>query len=80
MRHIKKPSGRNLNNIDFYMAFAYWRLVCILQGVYSRYLDGAMPGKAPPGGVEILGDRIDILLEQAKSSCTRLWNLKFQNL
>jgi hypothetical protein len=24
------------------VAFAYWKLACILQGVYSRYAGGAM--------------------------------------
>jgi aminoglycoside phosphotransferase (APT) family kinase protein len=35
-------SGRDLGQLDFYVAFAYWKLACILEGVYSRYLGGAL--------------------------------------
>jgi aminoglycoside phosphotransferase (APT) family kinase protein len=34
-------SGRDLRGIDFYVAFAYWKLACILEGVYARYRAGA---------------------------------------
>ncbi|MBM3729834.1 MAG: phosphotransferase family protein [Actinobacteria bacterium] len=35
-------SGRDISNIDFYIAFAFWKLACILEGVYARYLGGAL--------------------------------------
>jgi len=35
-------SGRDLAQLDFYVAFAYWKLACIIEGVYSRYLGGAL--------------------------------------
>jgi len=35
-------SGRSIEHLDFYVAFAYWKLACILEGVYSRYLGGAL--------------------------------------
>ena len=35
-------SGRSLEQIDFYIAFASWKLACILEGVYVRYVQGAM--------------------------------------
>jgi aminoglycoside phosphotransferase (APT) family kinase protein len=35
-------SGRDLSNIDFYVAFALWKLACILEGVYARYVGGAL--------------------------------------
>jgi len=34
-------SGRDLGGIGFYVAFGYWKLACILEGVYSRYASGA---------------------------------------
>jgi aminoglycoside phosphotransferase (APT) family kinase protein len=34
-------SGRDLTSIDFYVAFAYWKLACIVEGVYARYRAGA---------------------------------------
>ena len=35
-------SGRDVSHIDFYVAFAFWKLACILEGVYARYLGGAL--------------------------------------
>lgn len=35
-------TGWDLSNINYYRAFSNWRLVAIEQGVYKRYLDGAM--------------------------------------
>lgn len=37
-------SGRDLSRLDFYVAFGYWKLACILQGVYARYVGGAAAG------------------------------------
>ena len=37
-----QSSGRDLGNFDLYMAFANWKLACILEGVYARYLGGAL--------------------------------------
>jgi aminoglycoside phosphotransferase (APT) family kinase protein len=38
-------TGRDLSAIDFYVAFGYWKLACIVEGVYARYVAGAMgPG------------------------------------
>jgi len=35
---------RDLSELDFYIAFGYWKLACILEGVYSRYNAGAPAG------------------------------------
>jgi len=35
-------TGRDLSGIDYYVAFSSWRLAVISEGVYSRYLHGAM--------------------------------------
>jgi len=39
-----EASGRDLGRLDFYVAFGYWKLACILQGVYARYVGGATAG------------------------------------
>ncbi len=36
-----EASGRDLEGIGYYVAFGYWKLACILEGVYSRYASGA---------------------------------------
>jgi aminoglycoside phosphotransferase (APT) family kinase protein len=40
-------SGRDLSELPFYVSFAYWKLACILQGVYYRYLGGALGSRDP---------------------------------
>jgi aminoglycoside phosphotransferase (APT) family kinase protein len=35
-------SGRDVDGVGYYVAFAYWKLACILEGVYARYLGGAL--------------------------------------
>jgi len=35
-------TGRDVSAIPYYMAFGYWKLACILQGVYIRYASGDM--------------------------------------
>ena len=35
-------TGRDLSNIGYYVAFSSWRLAVISEGVYSRYVHGAM--------------------------------------
>ena len=38
----EQATGRDLSRIDYYRAFSHWRLAAIGQGVYKRYLVGAM--------------------------------------
>jgi aminoglycoside phosphotransferase (APT) family kinase protein len=35
-------SGRDVSTIDFYIAFSHWKSACIVEGVYARYLNGAL--------------------------------------
>jgi len=37
-----RATGRDLSGINYYRAFSHWRLAAIGQGVYKRYLVGAM--------------------------------------
>jgi len=37
-------SGRDVSDLDFYIAFGYWKLACILAGVFARYAGGASGG------------------------------------
>ena len=38
----ERRTGRDLSRINYYRAFSHWRLGAIMQGVYKRYLVGAM--------------------------------------
>jgi aminoglycoside phosphotransferase (APT) family kinase protein len=39
-------SGRDISNLPFYVSFAFWKLACILEGVYARYLGGALGARS----------------------------------
>ena len=39
-------TGRDLSDIDYYRAFSAWRLAVISEGVYARFLHGAMGSQA----------------------------------
>jgi aminoglycoside phosphotransferase (APT) family kinase protein len=41
-------SGRDLSELDFFVALGYWKLAIILEGVYARYAAGGY-GKVDPG-------------------------------
>ncbi len=53
-----EATGRDLQSIDYYRAFSHWRLAAIGQGVYKRYLVGAM------------GENRDLDLDVYKESVT----------
>ena len=48
MRRYAERSGRDLRQLDFYVALARWKLAIILEGVYSRYAAGQY-GKTDQG-------------------------------
>ncbi|MDH3706150.1 MAG: phosphotransferase family protein [Acidimicrobiia bacterium] len=56
-------TGVDLADLDYFVAFSYWRLACILEGVYSRYLADVMGDR--PEGFEAFGDGVVNLVEAA---------------
>ncbi|HEX4979968.1 MAG TPA: phosphotransferase family protein [Acidimicrobiales bacterium] len=69
-RRYEEVAGRDTSKLDFYVAFGYWKLACILDGVYTRYAKGAM-GK-DGAGWEAFGESVARLAEQAKRSAEGL--------
>jgi len=63
-------STRDLSHLDFYVAFGYWKLACILDGVYTRYAKGAMGNDG--GGWEAFGESVVRLAEASKAAAERL--------
>jgi aminoglycoside phosphotransferase (APT) family kinase protein len=59
-------SGRDLSRLDFYVAFGYWKLACIIEGVYARYVGGAMGSGST--GFEHFGNQVVRLAETAKAA------------
>ena len=60
-------SERDLSQLDYYMAFASWKVACILEGVYSRYVAGAMGDRAAGQDISTFVRRVDHLSARAAS-------------
>jgi len=56
-------SGRDLSSMAFYRAFGFWKLACILQGVFVRYAGGAAAGDR--SGVDQFAAHVGRLGERA---------------
>ena len=66
-------SGRDLSRIDYYVAFGYWKLACILAGVYTRWAGGAMgsAGDANKALVDGFKDQVQFLAQASASALDR---------
>ncbi len=63
-------TGRDvLAHFDYYLAFASWRLGCILEGVHARYMAGAKPDV--PAEVEMFPRSVEWLVERARRLLAR---------
>ena len=60
-----KNSSLDVSHVGYYQAFGYWKLACILQGVFARYSAGAAGGDQ--GSVTEYPKHIAMLAETAKS-------------
>jgi len=56
-------SSLDLSELDYYVAFAFWRIAIILEGVYTRFAAGAY--EHTDEGVSAMGDIVHQLAEAA---------------
>ena len=63
---IAEHSSLDVSRVAYYQAFGYWKLACILQGVYARYSAGATAGDQ--GSVAEFPRHIAMLAETAKQT------------
>ncbi|HEV8064513.1 MAG TPA: phosphotransferase family protein, partial [Acidimicrobiales bacterium] len=64
-------TGRDLAALDYYVAFGYWKLACILQGVLARWVGGATGGDLS-GGAEMFASQVRVLAAAASATADRL--------
>jgi aminoglycoside phosphotransferase (APT) family kinase protein len=64
-------SGRDLSELDFYVAFGFWKLACIVEGVYARYLGGAL-GDRDPSELAPFVAQVDTAIAKAAEHLERL--------
>jgi aminoglycoside phosphotransferase (APT) family kinase protein len=57
-------SSLDVSHVAYYQAFGYWKLACIMQGVFARYRAGATAGDT--GSVDDWPAHIAMLAETAK--------------
>ena len=63
-------TGRDVSELDFYVSFGYWKLACILEGVFSRYAHGAMGNDG--AAAEGFGKQVASLGDLAKQTAENL--------
>ena len=63
-RRYAERSGRDLSQLDFYVALGYWKLAVILEGVFARYSAGQY-GKVDDG-VQYFAKVVESLAEAAR--------------
>ena len=64
-------SGRDISHLDFYISFAFWKLACIIEGVYARYISGAM-GEHDPQAFDAFKTQVETAAEKAEQLLSRL--------
>jgi aminoglycoside phosphotransferase (APT) family kinase protein len=65
-----RASGRDLSEVGYFAAFGYWKLACILEGVYGRYASGAYGDN--DGSFEAFGDLVIALAEKASDAAAEV--------
>lgn len=65
-------SDRDLSALPYYVAFAHWRLACIIEGVRTRFAKGAMGDKDIGGELEAYERGVDALAERARAALDEL--------
>ena len=70
-RRYAEVSGRDISQLDFYVSFAFWKLACILEGVYARYRAGAM-SETTQEALDAFREQVDLAAAQAAHTLSRL--------
>ncbi len=63
LKRYGSVSDLDISGVGYYSAFGYWKLACILQGVYARYVAGA--GAGDQGSVDGYPAQVKRLFEMA---------------
>jgi aminoglycoside phosphotransferase (APT) family kinase protein len=61
-------TGRDVAHIGYYVAFGYWKLACIIQGVFARYAAGAMGDRGDTGEFDVFGRQVEMLADAAEQA------------
>ena len=64
-------SSLDLSGIDYYIAFGYWKLTCIIAGVFARYAGGAM-GDTSQAQIDGFLDMVRTLSTEAEQAAQHI--------
>ena len=67
----RRQTGFDLSAADFFTAFGYWKMACIVQGVYTRLRKGA-GGGMQVGRLEDVARMVERYLEEAAAYAEKL--------
>ena len=71
LERYARQTGRDLSNIGYYVAFSSWRLAVISEGVYARFVNGAMGDQAvDPAMLESFRSAVEHLADEALAALT----------
>jgi len=62
-------SGNDVSNLPYFVAFSWWKMACIVEGVHGRALAGASGG-AQVSSVEQIAERVDRMLEHSHDAAS----------
>lgn len=65
-------TGDPIADFPFYEAFSWWKQACIVEGVYARRLAGREGGMRHQGPVSYIADRVDAMLDHARTPARAL--------
>lgn len=68
LERYAEASGRDLSDIDYYFAFGMWKLACIIEGVYARYMAGAMGSGGNQTQHDVFGAQVAVLADAAREA------------
>jgi aminoglycoside phosphotransferase (APT) family kinase protein len=65
-------SGFDLSRLDYYRAFSWWKMACLLEGVAARLRAGAGGGAGAASGIANVYARVDSMLELAVDAARKV--------
>ncbi len=66
-----RRSGRDLSELSYFTTFGWWKMACIVEGVYARLQAGSGGGMATEG-LPAVAQRVDQMLDIASQSARTL--------
>ena len=67
----EQRSGFDVTNLDYYITFSWWKMACIVEGVYARMLKGGSGGLKGTSAEE-MKIRVADLLSMAEESAAKI--------